>query len=104
LRCTGFDRSNIGPELAKHGAPLVADPHPQERFFQRSDNIALARVGIVAQTVSSFGLHKDYHQPSDELSKIDFDHLEHAITSMVAPIRWLCDTDWRPSWNPGGRP
>ena len=104
LWLTGFERSNLGTELAKHGAPLVADPHPQEQFFQRSDNIALARMGTVAQTVSSFGLHKDYHQPSDELSKIDFNHLEHTITSMIAPIRWICDTDWRPSWNPGGRP
>jgi hypothetical protein len=104
LWLTGFDRSNLGPELARHGAPILADPHPQENFFQRSDNIALARLGIVSQTVSSFGLHKDYHQPSDELSKIDFDHLTHAVTAMVAPLRWLCNTSWFPSWNPGGRP
>ena len=104
LWLTGYERSNLGPELAKHGAPLVADPHPAERFFQRSDNIALARRGIVAQTVSSFGLHPDYHQPSDELSTIDFNHLEHAVASMMEPIRWLANTDWKPSWNPGGRP
>ena len=83
---------------------MVADPHPSERFFQRSDNIALARRGVVAQTVSSFGLHKDYHQPSDELSTIDFNHLDQAVASMIEPIRWLANTDWRPSWNPGGRP
>ena len=35
------------------------------------------------QTVSSFGLHKDYHQPSDELSTIDFTHMTNAIESMV---------------------
>ena len=104
LWLTGYDRSNLGPELAKHGAPLVADPHPAERFFQRSDNIALARRGIVAETVSSFGLHPDYHQPSDELSTIDFNHLEHAVASMIEPICWLADTDWKPSWNPGGKP
>lgn len=104
LWLTGYERSNLGSELAKHGAPLVADPHPSERFFQRSDNIALARRGVVAQTVSSFGLHKDYHQPSDELSTIDFNHLDRAVVSMIEPIRWLANTDWRPSWNPGGRP
>ncbi len=42
LWLTGFERSNLGPELAKHGAKLVADPHPQQHFFQRSDNYALA--------------------------------------------------------------
>src|ERR1019366_6807585 len=62
LWLTGFDRSNLRPELGKHGAHLFPDPHPKENFFRRSDNIALARQGIVAQTVSSFGLHKDYHQ------------------------------------------
>lgn len=101
---TGYERSNLGPELARHGAPIIADPHSSERFFQRSDNIALARIGIIAHTVSSFGLHSDYHQPSDELSTIDFPHLIRAVSSMIEPIRWLADTEWRPSWNPGGKP
>jgi Zn-dependent M28 family amino/carboxypeptidase len=104
LWLTGFERSNLGPELAKHGAHLLPDPHPQQNFFQRSDNIALARQGIVAQTISSFSLHKDYHQPSDELSTIDFNHLEGAIASMIEPIRWLADAKWRPAWNPAGKP
>lgn len=104
LWLTGYERSNLGPELAKHGAHLLPDPHPRENFFQRSDNIALARRGIIAQTVSSYGLHKDYHQPSDDLAKIDFNHLDRAIASMVDPIRWLAGTAWRPAWNPGGKP
>ena len=104
LWLTGFERSNLGPELAKHGAHLVQDPHPKEQFFQRSDNIALARQGVIAHTVSSFGLHTDYHQPSDELKTIDFNHMDNAIASMIGPIRWLTDTNWKPQWNPGGRP
>jgi hypothetical protein len=104
LWLTGFDRSNLGPELAKHGAHLVNDPHPTQHFFQRSDNYALALQGIVAQSVSSFGLHKDYHQPSDELSTIDFPHITHAIASMISPIGWLANSTWKPEWNPGGKP
>jgi hypothetical protein len=104
LWLTGFDRSNLGPELARHGAHLVNDPHPNEKFFQRSDNYALARQGIIAQTVSSYGLHKDYHQPRDEIRTIDFAHMTNAISSMIAPIRWLADSNWKPQWNPGGRP
>ena len=45
LWLTGYERSTLGPELAKHGAHLVQDPHPKEQFFQRSDNITLARTG-----------------------------------------------------------
>jgi Peptidase family M28 len=104
LWLTGFDRSNLGPELAKHGANLVADPRSPQHFFQRSDNYALAQQGIVAHTVSSYGLHKDYHQPSDELSTIDFTHMTDAIASMINPIRWLANSNWKPEWKPGGRP
>jgi hypothetical protein len=104
LWLTGFERSDLGPELAKHGAHLVNDPHPTQNFFRRSDNYALAQQGIVAHTVSSFGLHKDYHQPSDEISTIDFNHMTNAIESMVNPIRWLANSTWKPVWNPGGRP
>jgi Zn-dependent M28 family amino/carboxypeptidase len=104
LWLTGYERSDLGPELARHGALLVADPHPKENFFRRSDNYSLAREGIIAHTVSSFGLHADYHQPSDDLSGIDFAHLEAAIDSMVAPIDWLARTTWKPHWLPHGRP
>lgn len=104
LWLTGYERSTLGPELAKQGANLVQDPHPKEQFFQRSDNIALARQGVIAHTVSSFGLHTDYHHPSDDLSTIDFTHMTNAIASMVTPIRWLTDSPWKPVWNPGGKP
>lgn len=104
LWLTGYERTDLGPTLAKHGAHLVQDPRPEQHFFRRSDNYALAREGIVAQTVSSFGLHKDYHQPSDELGKIDFAHMDRAIESMIGPIRWLANTNWKPVWNPGKQP
>jgi Zn-dependent M28 family amino/carboxypeptidase len=104
LWLTGFNRSDLGPELDRHGANLAADPHPEQNFFQRSDNYSLARRGIIAQTVSSFGLHADYHQPSDEISRIDFPHLTRAIASMVEPIEWLAQTKWKPHWLRNGRP
>ncbi len=104
LWLTGYERSDLGPELARHGASLVADPHPEQKFFTRSDNYSLAKRGIVAQTVSSFGLHADYHQPGDELSRIDFPHMTRAIQSMVGPIEWLAQTSWKPKWLPNGKP
>jgi hypothetical protein len=104
LWLTGFERSNLGPELAKHGAKLVADPHPAQQFFRRSDNYALAKKGIIAHTVSSYGLHKDYHQPSDDLAHIDFPHMEQAIASMIAPVEWLANSDFKPEWVAGKKP
>ena len=104
LWMAGYDRSNLGPELAKHGAALVADPHPEQHFFERSDNYPLAKRGVVAHSISSFGLHKQYHQPDDDIAHIDFAHLTHAIQSMMAPVRWLVDSDFKPQWEPGKQP
>lgn len=104
LWLTGYERSNLGSELANRGAKLVADPHPDQNFFQRSDNYTLARQGIVAHTVSSFGLHKDYHQASDEIGTIDFKHMTNSIQSMVEPVRWLVNSSFAPSWYEGKRP
>ena len=104
LWLTGYERSNLGAELAKQGAKLVADPHPEENFFQRSDNYTLARQGVIAHTVSSFGLHTDYHKASDEIKTIDFQHMTRAINSMAAPVRWLVNSDFKPVWYEGKKP
>ena len=104
LWLTGYERSNLGSELARRGAKLVADPHPEQNFFQRSDNYTLARQGIIAHTVSSFGLHTDYHQPTDEVKTIDFNHMTRAINSMVKPVQWLINSNFKPVWYEGKKP
>ncbi len=104
LWLTGYERSNLGPELAKRGAKLVQDPHPTENFFMRSDNYQLARAGVIAQTVSSFGLHTDYHKVTDEVKTIDFSHMTRSINSMVEPVKWLVNSDFKPVWNEGMKP
>jgi hypothetical protein len=104
LWLTGYERSNLGAELASRGARLVADPHPDQSFFTRSDNIRFARRGVIAHTVSSFGLHTDYHRPSDEIDMVDFAHMTEAIQSMLEPVRWLANSTFRPAWTPDGCP
>ena len=104
LWLTGFERSTLGPELARQGASLVADPHPEQSFFQRSDNYPLALRGVIAHTISSFGLHTDYHRPSDEVSKIDFPFMTRSLNSLVKPIQWLANSTFRPAWLPGQAP
>jgi Zn-dependent M28 family amino/carboxypeptidase len=90
--------------LARQGAAIVADPHPQQNFFQRSDNYALALRGVVAHTISSYNLHTDYHRASDDISKIDFPFMTRSLNSLVAPIRWLANSNFRPEWLPGKAP
>jgi hypothetical protein len=103
LWLTGFERSTMGPRLAQAGIPVVADPRPQMRFFERSDNIVFAWEGIPAHTLSSFGMHTDYHKPSDEIERIDAAHLAAAADAITRAVRLVADGE-RPEWNSGGRP
>ena len=103
LWLTGYERSTMGPHFAAAGLPIVADSRPQFKFFERSDNIPFARLGIPAHTLSSYNLHTDYHQPSDEVERVDFAHLEQAAEVVARAVRTLADGE-APVWNPGGRP
>ena len=100
---TGFERSTMGERFAAAGLPVVADPRPEFKFFERSDNIVFAWEGIPGHTLSSYGLHTDYHKPSDEVARIDFDHLARAADALTRAVRLLADGE-RPEWKPGGRP
>jgi hypothetical protein len=100
---TGFERSDLGERLAAAGVPVVADPHPEQHFFQRSDNFVFACLGIPAHTLSSFGLHADYHAPSDEVERIDFAHLTTVAESAARAVRSLADGP-APAWRAGANP
>jgi Zn-dependent M28 family amino/carboxypeptidase len=103
LWLTGYERSTMGESFAKAGIPVVSDPRPDFQFFERSDNIVFALRGIPAHTLSSFSLHPDYHQPSDQVDRIDFFHLQQAADHVIRAVRILADSA-PPAWRPGGRP
>lgn len=104
LLLTGWDRSNLGPALKQHGALLGPDPYPEQHFFERSDNYALALKGVIAQTAGGWGTPPTYHQPSDDMAHLDIPFMTRAIQSLIEPVRWLATSDFRPQWNPGGAP
>jgi hypothetical protein len=71
------------------------DPKDPERFFYRSDHIQYARKGIPIIFYFT-GTHADYHQPGDEVSKIDFAKYE-AITRTIYVTLWeLAEMKTRP--------
>jgi hypothetical protein len=100
---TGFDRSTMGEIFARAGLPIVADTRLDQHFFERSDNIAFARRGVPAHTLSSYGLHDDYHKPSDDIAHVDIAHMTTLIRAGAAAARLLADGP-APHWNPHGRP
>jgi hypothetical protein len=104
LLLTGWERSDLGPALRDHGAMVGPDPYPEQHFFERSDNYSLALEGVVAQTAAGWGTVPTYHQPNDDLSHVDIGFMTTAIQSLVEPIRWLAESEFKPEWNPGGQP
>ncbi|HEV7589931.1 MAG TPA: M20/M25/M40 family metallo-hydrolase [Longimicrobium sp.] len=80
---------------------LADDIWPQERFFFRSDHFNFARKEVPAIFFFS-GVHPDYHRPSDEVSKIDFDKLTR-IARMAFYVAWdVANAPQRPTWDPKG--
>ncbi len=100
---TGYERSTMGDMLKQYGIAIVPDVRPTQSFFTRSDNIGLARRGIVAHTLSTFNLHTDYHQLSDDVDKVDFDHMTAVIHSGAEAVRHLADGP-KPEWHTGCSP
>ena len=100
---TGFDRSSMGKMFSDAGLPIGRDLRPEQGFFARSDNIAFANAGIPAHTLSTFNLHRDYHQVTDDVSRIDFPHVTAVIRAGAAATRLLADGP-APRWYPGGKP
>ncbi|MFN2433358.1 MAG: M28 family metallopeptidase [Gemmatimonadota bacterium] len=62
-----------------------APEHP-ERLYYRSDHYNYAQYGIPVAFFFA-GLHPDYHQPSDEVERIDFGKLER-VTELLYRVVW----------------
>lgn len=104
LMMTGFDKSDFGETMKAHGALVTGDPYPDQRFFERSDNYALALTGVVAHTVSGWAVTPTYHQPTDTLANLNLPFMTAAIQSLIEPARWLANSDYVPQWKPGQKP
>ncbi|WP_404335212.1 M28 family metallopeptidase [Sphingomonas sp. MMS12-HWE2-04] len=112
----GADRTAIGPIVAKvaaaEGVTLTPDPTPEEASFVRSDHYSFVRAGIPAVSlepgpkgpgkaaIEDF-LEHHYHQPSDEVTLVDFSQGVRFVKLNYEIARAIADGDKRPTWNKG---
>ena len=76
-----------------------ADPN---RFYYRSDHYNFAKNGIPSVFLFS-GVHPDYHKPTDEVDKIEFEALKKR-TQLAFSIAWeLANRDNRPVVDKDGK-
>jgi len=103
---TGRELSDLEPivrgSLGRGGVELVDFPMARQ-LFRASDNISLARKGVVAHSISAGSLHADYHQPSDELEKIDFEHMTAVLRGLFVLGQELADREGGFAYNEAGR-
>ena len=74
------------------------DPKDPEKFFYRSDHIHYA-VKDIPIIFYFTGTHADYHQPSDEVSKIDFPKFEKITRTIYATAWEIGELKARPKVN-----
>jgi hypothetical protein len=87
--------SDAHPELRM---TPIADRWPEERIFYRSDHYNFARKGVPILFFTS-GTHLDYHQPSDEASRIDSEKEARLVRLLFYLGARVADTVPRPRWN-----
>lgn len=86
---TGFERSDFGTilqnNLKKSKFKFYADPYTEMQLFYRSDNAALAAVGVPAHTISTSKMDDEanYHKASDEVSTLDLDNMTQIIEAIA---------------------
>jgi hypothetical protein len=104
LWLTGDELTNLGALLRARGLHVRPDPRPDQHFFQRSDNFAFVVRGVIGQTLSSYDLHTDYHKPSDEADRIDFEHLTAGALTGERAVRLLASGEFALAWTDGKSP
>lgn len=74
-----------------------------KQLFAQSDNLSFARKGIVAHSISAGSLHQDYHQPGDEIEKLDVPHMTVVIRGLKQAVRAFADREGKPAWTEEGQ-
>ncbi|MBL8897371.1 MAG: M20/M25/M40 family metallo-hydrolase [Planctomycetes bacterium] len=98
---TGVSQSDFAaratPAFRATGLDVIEFAMGEQLFFA-SDNASFARKGVVAHSISAGSLHDDYHQPSDEPSRIDVEHMAAAIAGIERAIDAFDAAPDRPSY------
>jgi hypothetical protein len=97
---TGWTRSNLGPQMAtgaaRAGVEIFHREDVSEMLYTRSDNYSFAQKGVIAHSFSAGSLHSDYHQPSDEVRKLNLPHMTQIIKGLFAGIMPIAEGQLTP--------
>jgi len=73
-----------------------------DSLFGASDNASFAAKGVIAHSVSAGSLHEDYHQPGDEVDKLNVPHMTKIVRGLYDVTVALADREGALSWTERG--
>ena len=85
---TGWTRSTLGQQMAagaaRVGVEVFHREDVSEMLYARSDNYSFVQKGVIAHSFSAGSLHSDYHQPTDEYTRLNVAHMARVIEGLFA--------------------
>ncbi len=100
---TGFDFSDVPKILTEagkaNGIRVYKDPQASDPYFARSDNQALADLGVPAHTLCVAFDYPDYHGMGDHWEKVDFANMAKVDRAVAAGLLRLASDEPPPKWN-----
>ena len=95
---TGFEESNMASKINEYAGKELIGFLPKAKeynLFKRSDNYPFFQeFNIPAQTISTFDFtnYEYYHHVDDEVSYMDFNHMESLINEMIPVIKKIANS------------
>jgi len=100
---TGYDFSELPRILAEAGKiagiRVYKNEQASDAYFARSDNQALADVGIPAHTLCVAFDYPDYHKVGDHWEKVDFANMAKVDRAVALALLHLASDAPPPKWN-----
>jgi Peptidase family M28 len=78
---------------------IVRHPQFSDSFFGRSDNQALADLGVPAHTIGVAFMFPDYHRATDHWDKIDYDNMTKVDRMVAHGLLMIANNAVEPKWN-----
>ena len=101
---TGFGFSDVSTILAaageREGIKVYRHPQNSDAYFARSDNQALADLGVPAHTLCVAYEYPDYHGLADHWDKLDYPNMARVDRAVARTLLTIANSPTEPRWNP----
>lgn len=100
---TGYDYSDVTRYLEAAGravgVKVYMNKQASDPYFMRSDNAALAALGVPAETLCVAFDYPDYHGLGDEWPKVDYNNMAHVDRMVALGLLHIANSTTTPQWN-----